>query len=292
MIDGSTEVYGIIGSPLTSTISPYLHNHWFKQQNRNAIYIPFVVGSNSLKKAVEGLQALSIVGVNVTMPLKRLVVNYLDDLEPEVQSMNVANVVYNKDGRLHGYNTDVTGIELALSSSGHCISSSICIIIGAGGAARAALYYVLKKGYRTIYIVNRSIQNAKEMASESHLYDKRNYETHIIPFSDLRSLKNNEADLLINASSIGMIGYPDEIPDISQVLHPGMTVFDMVYNPVHTLLMQRGMNAGCLIVSGLKMLLFQAVETQKIWFGLCDDTCKKYYEEAEATIMEMMSIGK
>ncbi len=260
------EIYGVIGYPIKHSLSPAMHNAAFKHLNYDAIYLAFEVREEKLKNALIGAEALGIRGLNVTIPHKEKVINYFDQSK-EVEEIGAANTV--DFIRSKCYNTDVYGILKALENSGVKAKGLKILIVGAGGAARAAIY-ALKEN--RIYIINRTKERGIKLAKEFGC-----------EFVDFENIRNYKFDLIINATPVGMKGFPDKIPIPDELLKNKPVIFDMVYNPVETKLLRIAKQRGCITVSGVDMLVFQGAKSFEIWTGL-----KPPVDIMKKTVLELL----
>lgn len=244
-LSSQTVVCGIIGNPVAHSLSPVMHNAGYKVKNLNYAYVPFEV--KDLANAIRGIRALNIKGTSVTAPFKIAIMQYLDKIDDVAMNIGAVNTIVNNNGKLIGFNTDCEGAMKALEEK-TTVSGKRVILLGAGGAA-AAIAFGLKEKKADVLIINRTIQKAKELARTTNAR-----------FDGLSGLKYIEkSDILINATSVQII--PKEF------LHKKLFVFDIVYNPKETLLIRDAKQAGCSIVYGYKMLLYQAVAQFELFTG-------------------------
>lgn len=242
------EIYGVIGYPIKHSLSPPMHNAAFRHLGYDGIYLAFEV--KELEKALIGAKALGIRGFNVTIPHKERVVEFFKPSK-EVKEIGAANTI--DFIREKCYNTDVFGIKEALRNAGIIPKGFKILIIGAGGAARAAVYSLKDN---EIYITNRTKERGIKLARE--------FGCEFIEFGKIKS----GFDLIVNATPVGMKGFSDESPISEEVLKKKPIVFDMVYNPPETKLLKIAKEMGCKTVSGVDMLVFQGAKSFEIWTGL------------------------
>jgi len=211
MISGKTKVCGVIGDPIEHTMSPVMHNAAFKELGLDYLYVPLRVSKEELGKAVESIRALNMRGVNVTLPHKVAIIPFLDKLDPLAKKIGAVNTIVNDDGVLTGYNTDATGFLQALLDKGVKPEGKKVVILGAGGASRAISFILAERGTHLV-ILNRLLEFdwAEELAQRISQISKK-----------VRALELNEknlemmlegADILINATSVGMHPDVDETP--------------------------------------------------------------------------------
>ena len=267
MIDGRTRLVGLIGWPVAHSCSPAMHNAAFAALKLNWSYVPLPVRPEALAAAVAGLAALGFRGANVTVPHKEAVVPLLDSLSPEAARINAVNtIVVEEDGRLVGHNTDVAGFIAALRQSGFSPEGRAAVVVGAGGAARAAVHGLLGAGAARILILNRSSARAEKLISELGTDDR----VQALPLTPEALVESaQEADLLVNATPVGLWPnaeasiWPMEVPIPARI-----TVFDLVYNPVETLLLRQARAGGARTIPGLGMLISQGAAAFQLWTGI------------------------
>jgi len=263
---GRTKVCGIIGDPIEHTMSPVMHNAAFKNKGVGYVYLAFRVKQEELGKAIEGMRALNIRGLNITIPHKVAVIQFLDELDPLADKIGAVNTIVNDDGVLTGYNTDATGFLQALCERGIEPKGKSVVILGAGGASRAISFILAERG-SSLVILNRTWDKAKICADRiAEIFQ-----------SEATALKLNrenlaaalsQADILINATSVGMSPNINETPVTSNLLKPSLVVFDIVYNPIKTRLQREAEAVGAKTISGLDMLVWQGALAFEKWTGL------------------------
>jgi shikimate dehydrogenase len=264
-IDGNTRICGVMGDPVGHSVSPAMHNAAFHALGLNYAYLPFNVSKAGLAGAVEGIRALNMVGMNVTIPHKVAVIPLLDEIDPLAQRIGAVNVIYNKGGRLLGSNTDAEGFLRLLEE--HCIDARglHVAVFGSGGAARAVCF-ALASGGAEITILNRTVDRAAGCAADMLAYTGRACETlEMNPANLARALA--KAGLVINATSIGMVPDVDVSPVSRGLLERRHTVVDIVYNPLKTRLIRDAEKAGAMTIGGLDMLAWQGALAFEIWTG-------------------------
>ncbi len=265
--NNKTELVGIFGHPLKHSFSPQIHNTSFEALGMNYIYLPFDIPASNLKSALKGAVALGIKGMNITLPHKEKIVEYLQDVSEEASVIGSVNTVVNENGVLHGYNTDVKGIIETLNDYKETIKETDVTIIGAGGAARSVVYSLIRHfKVNSINIINRTHQKAeslKEYFSTKMLFD--NIKAYELVPPDLTDVFRN-SKLIINTTSVGM--YPemdDAITSIEESFHKEQIVFDVIYNPLQTKLLKMAASKGAETISGLKMFVEQAAASFELW---------------------------
>jgi shikimate dehydrogenase len=257
MIDAQTELYGVIGNPVRHSLSPILHNGAFERLGWNAIYLAFEI--KNLEEALRGIRGLEVKGVSVTIPFKAEVVPFLDEVEGLEKKIGAVNTIVNRGGKLIGYNTDCDGALEALEEKIN-LSGKKIVLLGAGGAARA-IGFGLKERDCQLIIANRSRDRGEALSRE--------LQCHYLPLSSLFRMKSGdlEADVMINATSLGMSPQERESPVPKGLFKEGMMVMDIVYQPLQTKLLREAEEKGCLTINGLEMLVRQGAIQFEIWTG-------------------------
>ena len=267
-VSGKTRLCGLIGDPVEHTMSPVMHNAAFRQMGIDYLYVPFRVKQGELAKAIEGVRALNIRGLNVTIPHKVAVIPFLDKLDPLAEKIGAVNTIVNDDGVLRGYNTDGTGFLQTLLEEKIEPQGKNIIILGAGGAARAISLSLADRGTQLV-ILNRLLELdwAKELASRISQIFTTEVEALELNRENLSGVLG-KADILVNATSVGMTPNIDETLVTSDLLKPGLIVFDIVYNPIKTRLLREAEASGAKTISGIDMLIWQGVLAFEKWTGL------------------------
>jgi shikimate dehydrogenase len=264
-ITSRTGFFGLIGDPVTHSKSPEMMNSALTAMGVPAVYLAWQVESRRLKQAVEGLRALGAAGWNVTIPHKVSIMDFLDKLEPEAEEIGAVNTVIHQDGVLTGTNTDGTGYLRSLTEeTGMNPSSLRVVLLGAGGAARAAGSALARAGARKITIAARSVEKAEALA----LRLQRHTKADAVPLAEADCRRAvEEADLVVNATPVGMHPHPDASPLPAGWLHPGLIVSDLVYHPRLTKLLRDAQARGARIHDGTGMLVHQAATALERWTG-------------------------
>lgn len=267
-ISGTTGVLGVIGHPVEHTSSPAMHNAALVALELDYVYTAFHVVPEQLGAAIEGMRALEIRGLNVTVPHKVGVMEYLDDISTEAQVIGAVNTIVNRNGRLYGYNTDAYGVMESLKQQGGLVKLPAKVgLLGAGGAARAILYALLQcVEVEEILLYNRTVEKAEALAADLDKMGKR-VRVNLLDVSAMDALA--ETGLIINSTSVGMYPQVEASPleASCSVLHRDMLVLDIVYNPPLTQLMQETLAVGGHALNGLGMLAYQAARAFEIWTG-------------------------
>ena len=252
-INRNTDLYGVIGHPLGHSLSPIMHNAAFLAKGLNAVYLAFE--TKEIGDALKGMRALGIKGMSVTIPHKSSVIPLLDHVDRLAERIGAVNTIVNDKGRLVGHNTDGLGALKALKEKTEVFGKT-CLILGAGGAARA-IGYILKEQGVDLILANRSHARGEELA-----------DFLACPFIPLEKATDVQVDLLIQTTSVGM--YPHDKDSIvsSDALNPGTVVMDIVYNPIETKLLSIAKGRGCVTINGLGMFIRQGAEQFRLWTGL------------------------
>lgn len=288
-VDGKTRVCGVIGCPVEHTLSPLIHNTLAALEGRNMVYVPLPVKEEGVKAAVRGAYEMNFGGLNVTVPHKSKVMDYLTEVDELAEQIGAVNTLVPDEGGYKGYNTDMPGLYRAMESEGIRLQGEDIILLGAGGAARAVAYLCAQKGANKIYLLNRTLPRAKEVAREVNNAFGENI---LIPMqtADYAHLPEGRY-LAIQATSVGL--HPDvnsaviEEPAFYEKIHTG---YDLIYKPARTKFMSYVEKAGGKAYNGLKMLLYQAVIAYELWNDTIIDS-----EKADAvyeTIKKAMETGE
>ncbi len=268
MISARTRVCGLIGDPVEHSVSPAMHNAAFSHLRLDYIYLPFRVGGKHLTGAIDGARALGIRGLNVTIPHKVAVIPLLDELDPLAEKIGAVNTIVNDNGILKGYNTDAGGFLKALLHRGVEPQNRRVVLLGAGGASRAISFALAENGAELV-ILNRQqeIDWAVELAGSISRLSGKEVKAFELNEQNLRAALE-PADLLVNATSVGMSPNTGQTPVARKLLKPGLVVFDVVYNPIKTRLLTEAEEAGARTIDGINMLVWQGALAFEMWTGL------------------------
>lgn len=247
-------IYGLIGGKLGHSFSPQIHDIILKKLNLKGTYNLFEVKEEELKHKIQNLKAQGAKGVNVTIPYKTKVMQYLHSISREAEKIGAVNTIDFKNGVLTGYNTDYYGFGAALKNSNININNKTAVILGTGGASKAVVQYLMDNNINEVIFVSRDFQKAAAIGTENF---------KIICYEELDKLKCG--DIIINCTPCGM--YPDaaKSPVDKQVLSKFSTAVDLIYNPLDTLFLKQASELGLKTSNGLYMLVAQAVASQEIW---------------------------
>ncbi|MBR9985831.1 MAG: shikimate dehydrogenase [Desulfosarcina sp.] len=251
-IDSNTRLYAVMGNPVGQSLSPVMHNAAFRQTGHNGVYVALHV--TNLTEAVAGIRALNIRGCSVTIPHKVAVMDLLDHVDPVARNIGAVNTIVNEDGRLCGFNSDSPGAMAALLEKTPVARRRVAVI-GAGGAARALAHGIAEHAGQ-LTVVNRSQDRGRRLAGELKC-----------DFCPLVDFSGVGCDILINTTSVGMAPHTDQMPVAHACLRPGMTVMDIVYNPLETRLLSAAREAGCTVVDGVAMFVHQGAFQFERWTG-------------------------
>jgi len=262
-INADTKVYGVLGDPVSQSYSPALHNLMFRQTGINALYLPFRVPRGELDDSLQAFNAIPVEGYSVTIPHKEAAANLAVNVDPRVKETSAANTLVKRADGYHAFNTDYEAALEGLSRNmpveeGRRKQIKECgaMILGSGGAARAVAHALHRAGATPMIIVGRSLDKAEKIASE--------VQGKAIEWA---ARHNQNTEIIVNCTPIGMHPNMDESPLHAGFLKPGMVVFDTVYNPEQTLLLKEAKSRGCQIVSGVEMFVRQAAMQFELFTG-------------------------
>ena len=301
-ISGKTQLLGLLGWPVAHSLSPAMHNAAAAVLGLDVVYVPLPVRPEDVGTAVSALPALGFLGVNVTVPHKQAVIPFLDDLEPGAKAIGAVNTIVIQQSTnnneqltatnlqssisnpqspvsslqsLTGHNTDWTGFLADLAEWGVEVNGRDCLILGAGGSARAVAYALAQAGGRVQVLARRSAQ-AQELveAIGPHLPRPLAGWLNAWPLSELATaVAHTTAPLIVNTTPVGMSPHVEASPWRAAVpFPPDAFVYDLIYNPATTILMRQAQAAGCRTANGLGMLLWQGAKAFELWTGCTPDT--------------------
>ena len=263
-ITGTTAVCGLIGHPVSHTLSPLIHNTLSQLLGIELVYVPFEVAPERVKEAVEGAYALNIKGLNVTVPHKSAVIPYLSEIDPLAEKIGAVNTLVRTADGYKGYNTDMPGLYRELQSEGVEIAGRDVILLGAGGVSRAVAFLCAQYGANRVYILNRTIEKAQEIAKEVNQSFGREC---LVPMmlSAYREIPEGKYPV-IQGTSVGLAPHEDqaviEDPEFYKLVETGV---DLIYRPAQTKFMKLAKAAGAQAYNGLKMLLYQGIIAYELW---------------------------
>ncbi len=270
-ITGHTGLLCLLGSPVAHSISPEMHNEACDQLGLDYSYLAFDVPEDKMPQAVEGLRTMGARGWNITMPGKNIMCKLADKLSPASEISGACNTVVNDNGVLTAYTTDGVGFMRAVAENGVDIIGKKMTLFGAGGAATAILVQAALDGVAEINVFNvkdNFYDRAESIAAK--LNERTECKVSLHDFSDPDLIRASIADsaILVNGTSVGMAPNTDAtvLPDTG-MLHEGLFVFDVIYNPAETRFLREAREAGCKTANGMYMLLYQGAASFKLWTG-------------------------
>lgn len=271
MITGKTRLTGLLGSPVSHSISPLMHNEAFQLLDLDYAYLCFDVKEEQMEDAVKALKLLNVRGFNCTMPVKIRMCELADKLSPAAELIGAVNTVVNDNGIMTGHNTDGIGFTEAVKSYGYDITNKKMTLLGAGGAATAIAVQAALDGVAEIAVFNRKSRSwHRGQQLVDNLNQKTNCKAALYDLDDTTALRSQLEDsyLLANGTPVGMAPNTgiSPIPDVS-MLHEGLIVYDAIYNPRKTELMLQASSCGCRVHNGLHMLLYQGAAAFSLWTG-------------------------
>lgn len=281
-MDGKTRVCGVIANPVEHSLSPLLQNLYAERTGVNLAYVPFKVKEEQLEEAVKGAYALNLLGLNVTVPHKQAVMKYLVEIDQTAADIGAVNTLVRVEHGFKGYNTDVPGLTRAVKEEGIRMEGRSCILIGAGGAAKAAAYMLAREGASVIYLLNRSLDKAEALA----VWVNRLFGREVVKPLALTEYESIPGDgyFAIQCTNVGMHPKVDAAPIEEKDFYRKISeAYDCIYTPAETKFMRLVKEAGGKAASGLNMLLYQGVIAYELW-----NPDVKVEEEAIAAARELL----
>lgn len=265
VIAGTTRIVGIFGDPVAHSLSPLMQNAALQAAGIDAVYVPFHVTPAQLHDAVQAIRPLGILGVNLTIPHKEQACALVDELDPAAALIGAVNTIVQRNGRLIGFNTDGLGLLRALREElGLVLPGKRVLVMGAGGAARAAVVALAQAGVAWIGVANRTHERAVELLAA--LPPKfKGTAFAVVPLAGLPELSAGPVDLLVNSTSVGLQGEVLALP-LEQCMCPDGAVYDMTYGYEPTPLVSLARTIGLAAADGLGMLAGQGEEAFRLWF--------------------------
>lgn len=262
---GKTKNLGVIGCPISHSLSPVIQNTVLQSMNLNYVYIALPVAPDKLADAVQGLKALCFTGFNITIPHKIKIMQYIDEIDEAAKFIGAVNTVVIKNDQLFGYNTDYEGFLAALEHCRFSVKDINATVLGSGGVARAIVYGLLRSGVNSLAVVARNKLKAKALADR--FLDLGNVHAHDWTEKEYNEILSS-TDLLVNATSLGMEPKIDAMPPVDMtILSPKALVYDVIYTPEKTKLLIEAEKSGHAILNGEYMLAGQGVAALKKWTG-------------------------
>lgn len=267
MVDAHTSLYGFIAKPARHSLSPLIHNTSFQALGINSVYLAFDVEQAHFESAVQSMRALPIQGINVSMPYKQQIIEYLDELTPVAKQLEAVNTVVNQDGHLIGDSTDGEGFIHALQDEQVNVAGKQVAVLGAGGAGRAIILATANEGAEvTVFKRQNSTFNALQQRLTS--WSDR---IRVLPYEDEVQMAKvlQQADVIVNTTNLGMADDTRSpvSPPVMKGLHPGQMVADAIYAPLETPFLDQAKQQGCHTMNGLGMLVQQAAGSFNRWTG-------------------------
>lgn len=277
-INGKTKLMGLIGNPVEHTLSPVIHNTIAENMNENMVYVPFPV-ADDIESAIKGAYALGIQGMNITVPYKSDVIPFLAKLDEEAEIIGAVNTLVRTENGYKGYNTDLPGLYRAILSEGIEVRGSRVIIVGAGGAARAAAFMCAFNKAERVVILNRTVEKAERIVNE--VKEKTGFAAmEAKAITDYHSIEG-EGYLVLQATKVGLYPKTEESPITDEVFFKKVAVvYDLIYTPQQTMFMRLAQGQGVAAYNGLKMLLYQGVAAYEMWnqVSVPDTVVEKVYQ--------------
>jgi len=254
--------YLVIGNPIEHSLSPKLHNYWIKKNKINAFYDKKKINETDIKSVISEIKNEKINGLNVTVPFKKSVIQYIDELSPEASDTQSVNTIYFQNGKVVGHNTDISGFELGIKYSKYNVNKKKVFILGAGGVVSSIIVALKKMGAAKIIISNRTKTKAENI--------KKNFsELEVINWGKIPNF-----DMIINATSIGLKN-EDEIKLDFTNTGSNKFFYDIIYNPKETIFLKRAKLFGNRTENGKMMFIYQAHQSFTIWNKLMPDIDEK-----------------
>ena len=242
----------VIGNPIEHSLSPELHNYWIKKNSINAIYEKQKLNEDQLEQYISQVKDKKIDGINVTVPFKKTIIPYLDELSTEAESTQSVNTVYLKDNKIVGHNTDIFGFRTSIEKTGYDLKNKEVLILGAGGVVPSIIFSLIKMKVSRITISNRTKEKAENL--------KKIYkDLEIIKWGDISNF-----DMIINATSLGLKKEDNLNFDFSSISGDKF-FYDVIYNPSETNFLKMGRELGNKTLNGKLMFIYQAISAFKIW---------------------------
>ncbi len=268
IISGKAKVCGIMAYPVEHSFSPLMHNFYARELGLDFAYVPFKVPEDQVEAAIKGAYALNLAGMNITVPYKQRVIPYLKDLDPAARAIGAVNTLVRVEGGFKGHNTDGPGLWRAMKEAGLEIKGRDCLLIGAGGAAKAAAYVLGSQEAASVTILNRNESRARELALEMNRCFGKDFMT-AMALEDYKSLPDRQW-LAVQTTSVGMHPHTGRAPVEDKAFYRGIScAVDIVYTPARTRFMAMVEEAGGRAIGGLDMLIYQGIQAFELWNPGC-----------------------
>ena len=285
MITGKTKLLGVIGAPIAHSLSPIIQNAALHAAGLDYVYAALPVRADALASAVRGLYDAGIAGFNVTIPFKTAIIPLMDALSEDARRIQAVNTVVVEDGRLVGYNTDVAGFLAGFAERGIALTGKNVVLIGAGGAARAALWGVLRSGVSSVAIGVRSVEKGAALAADF----AADGDVRAVSFDDAAWITAcSDADIVVQTTPLGMTPHTDAMPPVDMAaLKDDAVLYDLIYTPAETRFLREARARGCETINGETMLVAQGAEAFHLWTGKRPDVelMKRVLREELARIL-------
>ena len=247
--------YLVIGNPINHSLSPKLHNHWIKKNKINAVYDKKQINENDIKSVISEVRNGKIEGINVTVPFKKSVIPFIDQLSSEAEEAQSVNTIYKENNKVLGHNTDISGFELAMRGKSYDIKGKKIFILGAGGVVPSIILALKKMGADKIILSNRTKKKAEQL--------KKNFSNlEIVNWGEIP-----EFNMIINATSLGL-NKEDEIKLDYADLGPNKLFYDVIYNPKETKFLSKAKQFGNQTENGKMMFIYQAQKAFSTWHNI------------------------
>ena len=279
-IDGHTRLAAVVAKPIKHSISPFIHNTAFERTAVNGVYLAWEIGAEDLEATVANIRRYDMFGINLSMPYKQEVIQYLDELAPSARLIGAVNTVVNENGTLIGYNTDGKGFFKSLPS--FAIQGKKMTILGAGGAATAIIAQAALDQAEEIFVFTRQTSYANTVSKMVAISRQTKSRIQVLNLEDSALLqeKINQSDLLVNGTSLGMDG--ESLPLVESIQLPAkILVADVIYKSFETPFLKWARSQKVEAVNGLGMLLYQAAEAFELWTGQ-PMPCQEIWQQLEA----------
>ena len=255
----------VIGNPVQHSLSPKLHNYWLKRNNIDAVYDKKEINEKDIKSIISEIKNEKINGINVTIPFKKSVITFMDELSSEAKQSQSVNTIYTQRGKLIGHNTDISGFELGIKYSKYDVKNKIVFILGAGGVVPSIIIALKKMKISKIIISNRTKDRAEELKSIFN-------ELELIDWGETPNF-----DMIINATSIGLKDKDEINLDFSKI-EKGKFFYDIIYSPQETNFLKKARDLGNKTENGKKMFIYQAAAAFNIWHNLYPKIDEEVYK--------------
>lgn len=269
MITGKTRLLAVIGAPIGHSLSPIIQNAALHAAGLDYVYTALPVRADALASAVRGLRDAGIAGFNVTIPFKTEIIPLLDALSEDARRIQAVNTVVIEDGRMVGHNTDVAGFLAGFAERGIALTGKNAVLIGAGGAARAALWGLLRSGVSSIVIGVRNAAKGAALAADF----TTDGDVRAVSFDDAAWIAAcSDADIVVQTTPLGMTPHTEEMPPVdAAMINPSAVVYDLIYTPAETRFLREARARGCETINGETMLVAQGAEAFHLWTGVRPD---------------------